>query len=116
MNAEIFPHLFLGSPVKEEVRHQELSQGEPALLVQVKEFQESSISDNTLPLPLSSNLDDISGCLASEAQGQNRLELAGKPRLLGIIPEPRANHKMQCKGLILNKNLVEGHQKNGKKC
>ena len=40
-------------------------------------FQESSVNNQILPFPLSSDLDDdIGGCIASAAQRQNRLESA----------------------------------------
>ena len=36
------------------------------------------------------------------------------PRLIAIIPDTRANQKMQHKEVILNKNLVEGHERKQK--
>ena len=64
----------MGNLLKEAVRHQEPPMGTSSANT-MDEIQESLVRDDILTFPLSGDLDnDISGCLVSSVQGQNRLD------------------------------------------
>ena len=118
VNTQVFPRWFMGSLMKEAVRHQELSQWEPFLLIQWMSSEGLQSMVTYLHLSLSSDLDnDIGGCVASAAQEQNRPEsVYRQTKTQGIKPDPRANQKMQCKRTILNKTWWRVTKENRKKC